>query len=98
MRKYDEYIRTRKQKLKIQNGSGRIDDNCGKIWIPEAKRREMIKETQKMLAHAGADKVKHYIGNTYDMALMKDMVKEAISACEACLKNKVVTTATKKET
>ena len=32
------------------------------------------------------------------MVKMKDMVKETISACEACQKNKVVTTATKYET
>ena len=49
------------------------------IWIPKAKRMEMIKETHKMLAHAGADKVLHYIGNAYDMAKMKNMVKETIN-------------------
>jgi len=69
-----------------------------KIWIPEAKSREMIKETHKMLSHAGADKVLHYIGNAYDMTKMKEVVKETISACEACQKNKVVTSTMKEET
>jgi len=41
-----------------------------KIWIPEAKSREMITETHKMLSHAEADKVLHYIGNAYDMTKM----------------------------
>ena len=40
----------------------------------------------------------NYIGNAYNMAKMKDLVKETISACEACQKSKVVTTATKEET
>ena len=62
-----------------------------KIWIPEAKSREMIMETHKMLSHAGEDKVLHYIGNAYDMTKMKEFVKETISACEACQKNKVTT-------
>ena len=50
-----------------------------KIWIPEAKSREMIKETHKILSHARADKVLHYIGNAYDMTkYMKEVVKETI--------------------
>ena len=33
--------------------AGVVTTVVGKIWNPEAKRREMIKETHKMLAHAG---------------------------------------------
>ena len=58
----------------------------------------MIEETHKMRGHAGADKVLNYIGSAYDMAKMKDMVKETISKFPACQKNKVFTTATKEET
>ena len=63
--------------------AGVVTTILGKIWIPEAKRMEMIKETHKMLVCARADKILHYIGKAYDMAKMKDMVKETISACKA---------------
>ena len=102
--KGDEEIRRIQQDIqegknwKYRMEAGVVMTIVGKIWIPEAKRREMIEETHKMLAHAGRDKVLHYIGSPYDMAKMKDMVKETISACETCQKNKVFTTATKEET
>jgi len=66
---------TKRKNWKYRMEAGMVTTIVGKIWIPEAKRRKMIKETYKMLGHAGADKVLDYIGSAYDMAKMKDVVK-----------------------
>jgi len=77
---------------------GVVMTSTGKIWIPEDKRQEMIKATHRMLSHAGVEKTYGYIAAAYDMLQMKEMIKYTIRECEACQKNKVVTTATKEET
>ena len=77
---------------------GTIKTRSGRIWIPLERRTEKINETHKMLSHAGADKTFLYLANNYDMADMKDSVKDCVSRCEACQRVKVLTTKTKEDT
>jgi len=38
----------------------------GKLWIPEARKEEMIKEIHIILSHACSEKVTKYIVENYD--------------------------------
>ena len=70
----------------------------GKLWIPEARKKEMIKEMHILLSHAGSEKVTKYIVENYDMSRIKETVKEVLKMCDACARTKVVTVKTKEET
>lgn len=86
----------RQDRFRIKNGIVyTIDD---KIWIPKENRKEMIKKTHRLLCHAGVDKVIKYMKNNFDMDRMTETTKEVIQECEACQRNKVVTTRTKEDT
>jgi len=92
-----------KDQIRIMKGGyfQLIDDivktKDNKIWIPESKRAEFIRKTHFILCHAGCEKVKSYIKNNFDMENLSNFVKEIIDGCEACQKQKIITTRTKEK-
>jgi len=75
-----------------------VKTNQGKLWIPETRKKEMIKEMHILLSHAGSEKVTKYIAENYDMTRIKETVKEVLKRCDACARTKVVTVKTKEKT
>jgi len=67
-------------------------------WIPKGKRSELIIQTHKLLCHAGAEKVYHYIKDKFDMEEERKTVKEVVEACRECQQTKTMTLKTKEET
>ena len=66
-----------------------------KIWIPKIQRSNFITKTHLTLCHVGDEKVKSYIKNSFDIENMNIYIKEVIETCEACQKQKLITTKTK---
>ena len=85
------------EKSKFRLSHGTIITEKGKIWIPQEKRKEFIKEYHKKLCHAGALKCTKYIQNNFDMKNIYDTVKEVIGSCEFCQKRKTFTGTTKEK-
>ena len=92
----EEVLRDISWKFIVENGIVKTKE--GKIWIPEVRRKEMIKEIHSALSHAGFEKTISYIRCNYDMKNMKEIIRQTVRHCEACQKVKTVTTATKEET
>ena len=85
--------RTRIGNFKLIGGIVRTKDD--KIWIPKIQRSNFITKTHLTLCHAGAEKVKSYIKNSFDMENMNMNIKEVIETCDSFHKQKVITTKTK---
>ena len=56
---------------------------------------DIIWETHRMLAHAGARKVEYYLRDSKDFDKLKGKIKEIGRSCESCLKYKTYTAKTK---
>jgi len=69
-----------------------------KEWISKPKRRELIIQTHRLLCHAGAEKVYHYLKDKVDMEEEHKMVKEVVSECVECQQTKTYTAKTKEDT
>ena len=66
-----------------------------KLWIPEEKKKDFIKNYHILLCHAGSKKLIKYIEHNFDMHNLKSSVKDEIGKCEACQKRKTYTSKTK---
>ena len=67
-------------------------------WIPKEKRSELITQTHRLLCHAGAEKVYHYLKDKFDMEEERKTVKEVVGTCIECQQTKTDTSKTKEET
>ena len=69
---------------------GKIYTRSGKLWIPQDKCKEMIRETHRLLAHTGSEKVAKYLRNFCAMENLWAKVQDVVRSCEVCQKVKVI--------